>query len=451
MRRNLTFVLCLIATLALALPAGATEPRETNNFLVRVQGSIPADLASQVSAAGGTLLRVHPEIGYATATSTDPDFAAKLLRSPAVQAVDRDLEVQWVPGPQGFQTVQGPETASHTTINPAAAFFFPCQWNLRQIDAPAAWAQDQLGAPGIKVAVLDTGVDPFHIDLAGKIDPASTSTVFPGTSPCGAFDETTIFDLNFHGSFVAGIIAANGINMAGVAPLTTIVGVKVLNCTGSGSFDSIISGILYAANLPDVEVINISVVGGFPKNVPGAGQLMAATNKAVNYAKSQGKLVISAAGNFSFDMDHDGNLIFVPAQSGSGIGVYATDNLDGLASYSNHGVSGTWIGAPGGDFPSTTPPLPGCPLNDLAEGLILSVCSSFVCGAPNAYLLGDGTSFSCPTVAGVAALVDTMHGGALNGGQLMSILKNSADDLGKPGVDNLFSHGRVNAGNAVNH
>ena len=451
MRRNLIAVLCFIAALVVTLPAGAAEPQETNNFLIRMQGSVPADLASQVAAAGGTLLRVHPEVGYATATSTDPGFAAKLRRSTAVQAVDRDLEVQWTPSPEGLQVLQGPQTASHTAINPAGAAFYACQWNLQQIDAPAAWAKDQFGAPDIKVAVLDTGVDPFHNDLAGKIDPASATMLFPGSSPCGPVDETTILDFNFHGSFVSGIIAANGIGMAGVAPLTQIVGVKVLDCGGSGSFGEIISGILYAANLPDVEVINMSLTAGFPKNLPGAGPLVAAMNKAVNYAESRGKLVVSASGNNGFDMDHDGNIAWVPAQSGSGIGIYATNNLDGLASYSNHGISGTWLGAPGGDFPNTAAALPGCPLADALEGFVLSVCSSFVCGAPNAYVVGDGTSFSSPTVAGVAVLVDAKHGGALNGGQLKTLLKNSADDLGKPGGDHLFSHGRVNAGNAVDH
>src|SRR5262249_26752533 len=149
--------------------------------------------------------------------------------------------------------------------------------------------------------------------------------------------------------------------------------------------------------------------------------------------------------------DKDGNIAFVPAQSGDNVSAYATDDLDGLASYSNHGISGTWVGAPGGDFPNSGPALAGCIVPYSLQGLIISVCSSFVCGASNIYVVGDGTSFASPLTAGVAALVDGKHGGTLNHGQLKSILSQSADDLGKNGTDNVFSHGRVNASSAVDH
>jgi len=448
--RQVTFSLFLGLTLTLAASIVAADP-PTHGYLLRTGGG--PDLASQVSAAGGTLVKVFPEIGYASATSADPNFAANLQHSSAVQSVDQDMQVQWAPTAQqaGIQTLSS-TVSSSSSLAPTSAFFYACQWNLQQIDAPAAWAKGFFGSPGVKVAVLDTGVDPFHIDLAGKIDTAnSVSELTPGSSPCGAFDEGTFFDLDFHGSFVSALITSNNLGIAGVAPNTEVVGVKVLNCGGSGSFADVIAGILYAANLPDVDVLNMSLTAGFAKNLKGAGPLVAAMNKAVNYAGSQGKLVVSAAGNAAFDMDKDGNVTWVPAQSGSGLGIYATNNLDGLASYSNHGISGTWVGAPGGDFPNTAPPLPGCVINPAIQGLMLSVCSSFVCGGNNFYLVGAGTSFASPTVVGVAALVDGKHGGALNGGQLKTILSQSADDLGKPGIDNTFSHGRVNAGNAVDH
>lgn len=438
----------LLSALVLALavaPAFALDVQSTNSYLIKIHGP-GGDLAGAVSAAGGTLQRVHPEIGYASATSTNPSFADNLRGSAGVQSVDPDLKINWVPA----LTVEaaGPVAAAVSAV-PTAAFFYPCQWNLEQIDAPAAWAAGAFGA-GIKVAVLDTGVDPFHQDLAGKIDvPNSASMLTAGTSPCGAFDETTIFDLNFHGSFVSGVITSNSIGVAGVAPDATVVGVKVLNCNGSGTFGDVIAGILYAASLADVDVINMSLGAAIPKNLPGAGPLVAAFNQAVNHAQSQGKLVVSAAGNDGADMQHAGNVTWIPAESGSGIGIYATGNTDTLASYSNHGVSGAWIGGPGGDFPNTLPGRPGCVVNNALESLMLSVCSSFVCGGPNFYVLAAGTSFASPTVAGVAALVDGQNGGALGASQLKTILKNSADDLGKNGTDNLYSHGRVNAGNAV--
>jgi subtilisin family serine protease len=437
------------AVLALALsvaPAFAVDVQSTSSYLIKINGNPPANLSAQVAAAGGTLQRVHPEIGYAVATSADPNFS-KNLHGSSIQGVDRDLSIQWVPSLHTESA--GPAQQASTALSPASAFFYPCQWSLQKINAPAAWAQGATGA-GIKVAVLDTGVDPFHQDLAGRIDVAnSASMLTPGSSLCGAFDEANIYDLNFHGSFVSGLITSNNLGTAGVAPDAQVVGVKVLSCTGSGSFGDVIAGILYAANLADVDILNMSLGAAIPKNLQGAGPLIAAMNKAINYAQSQGKLVVSAAGNDGADMQHSGNVTWVPAESGSGIAVYATSNLDTLAAYSNYGVSGTWVGAPGGDFPNTSAGLPGCPVNDALESLIISVCSSFVCGGPNFYALGDGTSFASPITAGVAALVDGQHGGSLDAAQLKTILKNTADDLGKPGTDAIFSHGRVNAGNAV--
>lgn len=87
------------------------------------------------------------------------------------------------------------------------------------------------------------------------------------------------------------------------------------------------------------------------------------------------------------------------------------------------------------------------------QGFVLSLCSTFDnffdCSSGDGYLIGDGTSYSAPLVSGVAALIDGQAGGSTNGGQLKTTLKNTADDLGKKGTDVFFSHGRVNAGNAV--
>ena len=442
----------LLAALGIALIL--TSPLAAESYIIEANDQLPSDLESLVEAAGGSLLRVHAEIDLAVASSDDPSFGANLEASSNLSSIE-DMMVQWTPDMEGAEVVAVP--AGHTTIDPTTAFFYPCQWNMTQIDAPGAWAQDVFGDPGVKVAVLDTGVDPFHIDLAGKVDLVqSTSTLSPGSSLCnsvlGLPDEETFLDFRFHGTFVSSQITTNGIGIAGVAPLSEIVAVKVLNCLGSGSFADVIAGILYAASLPDVDVINMSL-GAYFDRTGGAGSLLGPLNKAVNFAGSQGKLVVSASGNDGADLDSDGSFISVPAESGSGISIYATNVNDDVTGYSNHGVSGTWVGAPGGDGPDPVPPLPGCVVSPASQGLVLGACSStsifFGCGSGASYLIGSGTSFASPIAAGVAALVDGQAGGALNASQLKTALMNSTDDLGANGTDNLYSHGRVNAGAAV--
>ncbi len=449
MRRILSVLVPVLAVAAL-LPGSAFA----GSFLIEAQGHIPSDLAGRVSAAGGTLQRVLPEVGYAVATSSDPAFAARLGGQHGIRSVTQDVAVQWAPDPSGLSGPVEAAPAATPAVDPTTAFFYACQWNMRNIDAPGAWALGEFGDPDVKVAVLDTGVDPTHNDLAGRVDVGeSASALSAGSSPCGAVDETTFLDFAFHGTFVSSTITSNGLGIAAVAPDARVVAVKVLNCTGSGSFGDIITGLLYAASLDDVHVVNMSlgVPGGIPKNLPGAGQLIAALNKTVNYVESQGKLVVSASGNDGLDMQHSGNAAFVPAESGSGIAVYATAWNDLLATYSNYGVSGTWVGAPGGDGPDPTPPLPGCVVSPSSQGLVFGACSTFAgfgCG-PNSYLIGAGTSFATPIVSGVAALIDGQAGGSLNGHQLKARLAQSADDLGAPGTDLLYSHGRVNARKAV--
>jgi subtilisin family serine protease len=442
--------------LILAAPAFATAPQPAS-YLIEINGSGSA-LAGQVTAAGGTLVHLDPEIGYASAISSNPGFAVNLTQSSGVTAVSQDVLVQWVPTAQeahlqNIGAIAGTARSSQAgNPNPAGAKLYACQWNLPKIDAPAAWARGNFGSANVKVAVLDTGVDPFHIDLAGKIDTAnSVSELTPGSSPCGATDEGTIYDYNYHGSFVTGMITSNSLGIAAVAPKANIVGVKVLNCSGSGNFADVIAGIVYAAKLPDVAVVNMSLTSGFPRDAPGGAQLIRALDKAVNFATSRGKLVVSAAGNSATDMDHDGNFIWVPAQSGNGIGIYATNNLDHLASYSNHGLTGTWVGAPGGDLPNTVPPLPSCTRPAAEQSLVYSVCSSFSvhCSGNDQYLRTDGTSFATPMVAGVAAVVDAKLGGWLPPFLLKAILAGTADDLGARGPDNIFSFGRVSLGRAV--
>ena len=440
--------------------AMAVEVQESNQFLIELSSGDTSKLATAVSRAGGSLTHVMPELGYATAVSEDPKFSKRLKSNKSVRSVTRDLIVQWTPANTDLQQVsfdgidiiqQGHE------VDPTTAFFGACQWANDQVDVQGAWGKGIFGNSSAKVAVLDSGVDPTHSDLVGRVDLNQSTSMLSVPTICDNFapDMTSFQDFGFHGTFVSGIVAANGYGIAGVAPDTEIVAVKVLSCLGSGSFGDLIAGIAYAASLDDVSVINMSLGAYLPKNVPGGGPLVAALNKAVNHASALGKFVVSAAGNDGADLQHDGNWTSVPAESGNGIATWAGMVNGALAGYSNHGVNAATLGAGGGGV-APVDPLPGCLVPQSSQGTMISTCNTtsltlpFACG-PNSYVLANGTSFSAPMVSGVAALLDGVHGGSLGASELKDALKASADDIGKQGADNEFGHGRVNANNAVDY
>lgn len=446
------FITLLAMAIGFTPVAWAVDAQETNLYLIDISGAGSADLESVVNAAGGTLTHQMTNLGYASAYSEDPQFAKNLKKAKGVNAVTRDISLQWIPETADMSALTLGEdtvaTLGHVT-DPNTAAFGACQWHLGQIDTQTAWAKGYFGA-GTTVAVLDSGVDPNHLDLANAVDVANSTSMISTPSICDNFapDMGSFEDFRYHGSMVAGLVAGTGFGMAGVAPDTQIVAVKVLNCLGSGSFSDVIAGIVYAADLPQVDVINMSLGAYFPKNLAGSGSLVAAMNKAVNYANSKGKLVVSAAGNDGADLQHDGNFTSVPAESGAGIATWAGEISGGLAGYSNHGANAATLGAGGGGTPPAVP-LPGCPVSLGGQGLMFAPCPTnslfFNCVSGASYLIGSGTSFSAPVVSGVAALLDGKYAGSLNAAQLKTGLKNTADDIGAQGTDNLFGHGRVNA------
>lgn len=452
-----TLLTIILSMFAVGL-ASAQAVEESNQYLIEFAGKGPANLTAAVEAAGGELVHDLSDIRAASAVSDAPDFAKRLAKSKGIRRITRDLKVQWIPGNPSAAVQDGPATQGDVT-DPNLAFFRPCQWNLDQINAAGAWAAGQFGA-GATVAVLDTGVsgDPAfgggapHVDMVGKLVGNISMISSPSVCDTVVPDMALPLDFRFHGTFVAGVIGAHGFAVSGVAPDANIYGVKVLNCLGSGSFGDVIAGILHAANAPAVDVINMSLGAYFPKNLPGAGPLLAAMSKAVNYAQGvKGKLVVSAAGNSGADLDHDGNFVSLPAQAGSGLSAWAGDFNGALAGYSNHGVSGAQLGAGGGDT-TVGVFIPACPLPASGHDGLVSVCSPdsifFGCGFGSVLFNGSGTSFSAPAVAGVGALAKGRYP-SMNGNQLRSHLKNTADDIGKKGADNDFGHGRVNANNAI--
>lgn len=411
-----------------------------------------------VTDAGGTVVFGHDGAGVGVATSSAPDFVDRVRASKAITGAAEDMMVKWQPD---LKVVEAGD-ATEQAVTPENETFYPIQWAPKAVEAPEAWAQGCTGK-GVRVAILDGGIHSTHIDLAANLDVARSASFVPG------FNFNQDVGTFWHGTHVAGIVAAadNNIGTIGIAPEATLVGVKVLH-NGSGAFSWIIQGILYAATPVaggggGADIINMSLGAGFAKNdgdPSEAAQLVAALNKTVNYANRFGVLVVSSAGNDALDLDHSGNYIKVPAESGSGIAVSATgpvgfaygnNDYRRPASYTNYGNSMVNVAGPGGDFVYPTNEL--CSMPRYPSGTVTTNCWVFDmvmstvrgAAASNAsYGWAAGTSMAAPAVSGVAAIAKQMHPG-MNGNALGTFVQRTADDEGKPGNDPFYGKGFVNA------
>ena len=414
----------------------------TDRHVMEFPSGIPADLAAQVAAKGGALVRVDAGIGMAV-TSGLSDAAADAIAGKSNNS--RDLVAQWVPTPDEAQATVADESAIEPSVDatpksPLTAFFYVIgqQWDMQQIHADQAWAQGRSGIPTVRVAILDTGLDPDHIDGNGTVIDQATSTFFtPSVTPDPG---PRWLDDNFHGTHVGGLVTTNNIGTAGVAPNVTLVAVKVLNASGSGSFADVISAIYYATNV-HVQVINMSLGAYFPRGGRETAQLVRMMTKAINYAHAHDVLVVSSAGNSNIDLQHDQNYISVPCEVGVQMCVSSTGVTDTKASYSNYGTNAINVAAPGGDF----------------DRFVISLCSSHTviprfaaCRTRNRYLRVIGTSQAAPHVAGLGAFLDSQFGGMLTASQMITSIQQHSDDLGAPGTDPFYGKGRINVFATVN-
>jgi thermitase len=275
------------------------------------------------------------------------------------------------------------------------------------IHAETAW--DVSKGDGIKVAVLDTGIDLSHPDLAGKV---VAQKVFVSTAT------TTIDDKFGHGTHVAGIIAANtnnGQGVAGTCPNCQLLIGKAMDDQGNGQDADMANAITWAAD-NGAKVINMSEGGNTPSQTEDA---------AINYAWNKGAVIIAAAGN------NGSNQLFYPAASPNVISVAATDNVNALASFSDYG---SWVNlaAPGLAILSTLP------THTYAMQAQEPLKTNYD------YL--SGTSMAAPIVSGVAALVWTSQYGTSNAAVVQRIL-NTATKIN--GTGTKWKDGFIDAAAAV--
>ena len=259
-------------------------------------------------------------------------------------------------------------------------------WGVDRIDAEVVHAsEDENKGDGVKVAIIDSGIDYNHPDLydnyAGGWDFVNGDNDLNDSTHDGPMDD------NGHGTHVAGIVAAldNGIGVVGVAPEASLYALKALNSEGVGYVSDVVLAIQWAT-VKEIQVINMSLGGR--KNI--------FLEEACNLAYLDGLLIVAAAGN--------GGAVDYPAAYSSVIAVSATDSNDNLAYFSSTGKQ-VELAAPGVNINSTL-------LGNTYSGETWS-----------------GTSMASPHVAGTAALV-LATGDFLTNDEVRTQLQRTAEDIG---------------------
>ena len=279
------------------------------------------------------------------------------------------------------------------------------QWNLENMNVPAAWAKGQFG-DGVTVAVIDSG-------LYGAADGESHEDIDPAkvVSPYNAISGgTNVSDDHGHGTFVAGMIIANINNSAGIAgimPNVKLMPIKVSTKDRDASISDVIKAIEYAVD-NGADIINMSL---------GTNDFSEALKTACDNAVEKGVIIVAAAGN-----DGSSKPCYPAAyDSVIGVGSLTSDNL--LAATSQYGES-VYVTAPGAGVVSTY-------------------------NVSNGYKRSSGTSFASPEAAALAAMAKSIDG-TMNQDSFKKLLQDTCTDLGETGHDSLYGYGMLNFEKAAN-
>ena len=336
--------------------------------------------------------------------------------------------------------------------------FGVCQWNMALINASDSGSYAKATGAGVKVGVIDSGVDFNHPDVAPNLDVGrSCSFIFDDTPTANPAEiangdctnKAAVQDLSGHGTHVSSIIAApvNDIGVAGVAPEATLVALKACTEQGFCFVDSVTAALRYAGD-QRLDVVNLSLFADpylyYCKSEAEQRAMLKEMEKAAAYAQQRGVLIVASAGNEQADLQHPkiddvspdwppdsaevrfvkNNCRVSPAELSGVLTVSATGPIGypdydlWIADYSSVGMSRVDVAAPGGDYFRATGTVQDAvlgavpfnsqiwaafdPLNAVFPGI-----TAIDQGAGYVYL--NGTSMASPHAAGVAALVKQMH------------------------------------------
>ncbi len=317
---------------------------------VIIEAKDPKAMAKKLEAQGAKILHVY-EIIKAVAVQMPANKILAMSKDTDLKLLHEDMEV-------------------HTCLDKSVP----------HIGAPKVWDVEGTKGEGVIVAVVDTGVDPNHPDLKGKV--VATED----------FTDEGYFDGNGHGTHVAGTIAGNGkasnSKYIGVAPEAKVIGAKVLASNGSGTFSGVIAGIEWAAKQKP-HVMNLSLGA----NVAGSCDGTDPCSMAVDAAMDQGIIVCIAAGNAGPGSSTVGS----PGCAKKVITIGASDDRDNIA----------WFSSRGPTLDKRVKPdivLPGVDIiaaraKDTAMGTVID----------EHHTQASGTSMATPHCAGVAALLKAKY------------------------------------------
>jgi subtilisin family serine protease len=455
--RALVIVLAAALALTLAGTAGA------GRYIVVLKGGSQASGLRAIEAAGGKVVSVN-KVGVATVRADD-GFAGVLRASGAVEEVGH--EAAWrISGPSFLDVISqvpGPEMATGCAQQyqpPGGTGAGPdplsvCQWDMRIMNASPTGSYAVNRGRGASVAILDTGVDYTHPDIAPNFDLArSCSFIYPGNpaadprdleTPGSCATKTAVQDYFGHGAHVAGIVAApiNGIGVAGVAPEATIASLKVCTTVGYCFTQPVADALIYAGD-NGFDVANLSLFAD-PflfncRNEADQRAIVKTISRAAQYATQRGVVIVASAGNESQDLDHPGideispdfppgseeerdvgnECLVLPGELPYVATISAIGPQKRLSSFSSFGNSKVDVTAPGGSADQAPNPY----------GRVLNVWSAFapplstanrrfvedcqtIGGVPVCGFYGwiQGTSMAAPHAAGTAALIRAAHPG----------------------------------------
>ncbi len=487
MRR--TFFFAAVAALLLAIPltAGAAKraAKQHTYVVLYERGASTADARAAIKAAGGRLVEQNAKVGVATVRSANASFVTDVSRARAVAGAARNRPVGEAPADQvrdpfaiERMTAQRQKAAGDGAVSkrgapaPLAEPFADLQWDMRMINAtPKKSYKRQRGNSGVRVGIIDTGIDGSHPDIAPNFNRSLsrnfTTDIPLIDGPCEeeadqSCNDASNVDEDGHGTHVAGTVGApiNRLGMAGVAPDVELVNIRAGQDSGYFFLQPSVDALTYAADV-GVDVVNMSYYidpwlyncadnpADSPEEQLEQQTVIRATERALAYARARGVTLVSAEGNGNTDLGKpvvdatspdyppdsertrqiDNSCKSEPLEAPGVLGITSVGPSKRKAYYSDYGVEQADLSAPGGDIregfgtpdyrnPANTVLAPYPKSLAIANGevnadgtpntpFVLADCSRGDCAY---YQYLQGTSMASPHAVGVAALVVASRG-----------------------------------------